>query len=72
MLFREREDRFIAGQKAEMEKLGHKMTFETEMVLRFAYGTAALEFYDLGHADGVRGQKATVLSALGVYEEELA
>jgi hypothetical protein len=56
------EDAFIERCKKEN---GFRMTFETEILLRYGYSEGAAEMGRIGFVAGVTRQKADVLAALG-------
>jgi hypothetical protein len=58
---KEREDRFIEETKAD----GIPMTFETEMIMRYAYSRGASELERVAFDDGAEHQRLNVLAALG-------
>ena len=60
MTQKDREDRFIERCKKEFGT----MTWESELLLRYAYAAGANELGHVAYAEGVDDQRARVLDAL--------
>lgn len=61
MTLKERENRFIAECKKDFGNL----TWESEMLLRYAFAKGAQEVGHVAYAGGMEAQRAIVLKALG-------
>lgn len=63
MSIQELENEFIAEQK----KTCPSMTFETEIVMRYAFSVGANRAAEIAYEAGVIHQQRTVQRAMGVY-----
>lgn len=61
MTERDREDRFIERCKKDFGKL----TYESELLLRYGYSAGASELGQVAYVEGVEAQRDRVLDALG-------
>ena len=61
MTERDREDRFIERCKQDFGTL----TWESELLLRYAYSSGASELGQIAYVEGVEAQRNQVLDALG-------
>jgi hypothetical protein len=59
---KEREDRFIERCRKD---LGSKLTWESELLLRYGFAAGASELGVVAYAAGVETQRASVLAVLG-------